>query len=175
MTIAGTGLGVKSFMFDPVPATNPTTFSVECWFRTRGQLNGLRGVTLIDFGAGVGGNAGSYDRRMFVDTGGHLGFGTTNGTTTAATSSSTYADGAWHYAVATVSPSDGISLYADGRLVATATYAAPSLATGYWRFGGDTWNAAFASDYLVGGLDEVAVYPSVLSAQQVAWHYHADH
>jgi hypothetical protein len=70
---------------------------------------------------------------------------------------------------------DGQKLYVDGSLVASASYLAPGAGSGYWRFGGDTWFAAWPADYFSGDLDEVAVYPTILNAQQVAWHYHANH
>ena len=44
--------------------------------------------------------------------------------------------------------------------------------TGYWRIGGDnTWGGASTNDF-AGSLDEVAVYPAVLSAATVQAHYH---
>lgn len=35
--------------------------------------------------------------------------------------------------------------------------------------------ARFASYYFNGDLDEIAVYPTELTYQQVMWHYHANH
>ena len=47
---------------------------------------------------------------------------------------------------------------------------------GYWRAGGDTlsgWPNAPTSANLAGTLDEIAVYPVVLGAGQVAAHFAA--
>jgi hypothetical protein len=47
---------------------------------------------------------------------------------------------------------------------------------GYWRVGGDNlngWPSQPSSDYFAGSVDEAAVYPTALSAAQVAAHYAA--
>ncbi|WP_030435157.1 LamG domain-containing protein [Actinoplanes subtropicus] len=157
--------------------TGPTTYSTECWFRSAGLNGGTHGVSLVSFGSsGAGNSSGSYDRRLFLDTAGHLVAGTASGTAGTAQSPGTYFDGGWHYAAVTVSPGTGLTLYVDGRPVATAAYTAPANLTGYWRWGGDTWGGAWPADYLrYGELDEAAIYPAALSAQQVSWHYHANH
>jgi hypothetical protein len=155
----------------------PTSFTLECWFRTTGYdaATSTKGVTLLEFGSAPAGNSGT-DRRLYVDASGHLVFGTASGTSGAATTtSSAYLDGRWHHAAATLDPATGLRLYADGALAATAAYSAPGATSGYWRFGGNTWSGNWPADYFTGDLDEVAVYPAALTAQQVAWHYHADH
>jgi hypothetical protein len=175
---AGLRMSAKTFGFNPVLRAGPAAFSVECWFRTTGYNAAVtaNGVTLVDFGSGVAGNSAASDRRLFVDSAGHVVFGTASGTTGAATTAATYLDGAWHHAVATADPADGVRLYLDGVPAASAAYAAPAVANGYWRFGGNTWFAGiWPADYFTGDLDEVAVYPTALTAQQVAWHYHAEH
>lgn len=102
--------------------------------------------------------------------------GTSSGTSGTATTTSTYTDGSWHHVVATVSPGTGITLYVDGSLAASARYGAPGNFTGYWRWGGDTWDGSWPADHFwLGQLDEVAIYPTELSATDVAEHYYADH
>jgi hypothetical protein len=92
-------------------------------------------------------------------------------------STATYWNNQWHHAVVTVSPANGIRLYADGILIGAAAYTAPRDFTGYWRWGGDTWTpVTWLADYnQYSLLDEVAVYGTELSAQQVSWHFHANH
>jgi hypothetical protein len=159
--------------YDPTPYTNPTTYSLECWFRSKGNSSGQ---TLISFSNLPDGNTAQHDRRIFLDTSGHVVAGTASGTTNVAQTPSSYTDGTWHHVVATVSPGNGIRLYLDGGLAATATYTAPHNVTGYWRLGGDTWSGAWPSDYFWRGeLDELAIYSTELSAEQVALHYHANH
>ncbi len=173
---ASTAMAFSSFArssYDPTPYTDPTTYSLECWFRSKGNTSGQ---TLISFSDRPDGNTTTHDRRIFVDTSGHVVAGTASGATSVARTPGSYTDGAWHHVVATVSPGNGIRLYLDGALAATTAYAAPHNITGYWRLGGDTWDGAWPSDYFWRGeLDEVAIYPTELSAEQVAVHYHANH
>ncbi len=71
--------------------------------------------------------------------------------------------------VATQGP-DGMKLYVDGQLVGTNPQTQAQSYSGYWRIGGDnTWGSS--GPYFKGTLDEAAVYPSVLSAQDVTNHY----
>ena len=87
------------------------------------------------------------------------------------TSPTAYNNGQWHQVVATQG-ADGMKLYVDGQLVASNAVTGAQNYTGYWRVGGDrSWNST--SNYFNGTIDEVAVYPTVLSAQRVAQHYKA--
>jgi hypothetical protein len=165
-------------MYNPVLRTNPVSFTIECWFRSKGYNAAVttKGQMLMEFGSGAAGNSATVDRRLFIDATGHVVFGSSSGITgQVSTTGSGYLDGAWHHAAATLDPSDGLRLYVDGALAASASYTAAGTGSGYWRFGGDTWFATWPADYFNGDLDEVAVYPTVLNAQQVAWHYHANH
>ena len=97
-----------------------------------------------------------------------------------------YNDGQWHYAVATLGPS-GMALYVDGQLVGTNSTTSAQAFSGYWRVGGDNlngwnldpWGASSqgmtepASYYFQGDIADVAVYPTALTAAQVAAHYAA--
>jgi hypothetical protein len=158
--------------YNPTAYTDPTSYSLECWFRTNGVSGASNGQTLLSFGNRASGNSTSQDRELFLDTSGRLVAGTASGTSGAAQSPGTYWDGAWHHAVVTVSPSTGIRLYVDGDLAASAGYTAPGSYTGYWRWAGDTWSGVWPADYAWRTtLDEVAVYPAVLSANQVAAHF----
>lgn len=171
-------LGGRSSGYNLTRFTDPTTYSLECWFRTRGVSSTGRGQTLFSFSSAATGNtaAPDHDRRLFLDVSGYLVVGTASGTANVAKSAATYADGLWHHVVATVDPVAGLDLYADGVLVGTAAYTAPANFSGYWRWGGDTWDAAWPADYYwLGSMDEVAVYGTVLSAQRIANHYHANH
>jgi hypothetical protein len=105
---------------------------------------------------------------------GQLVFGVYPGQVVTVTSPNAYKDNVWHHVVATLG-SGGMALYVDGALVASSTAATTAQGyAGYWRIGGDNlngWpnkptNAAFK-----GSVDEVAVYPTALTAAQVANHY----
>ncbi|MCW2900618.1 MAG: cell surface protein, partial [Streptosporangiaceae bacterium] len=76
--------------------------------------------------------------------------------------------GAWHHVVGTVGPA-GIAMYLDGRLIGQRSDTGAQDYMGYWRVGGDsTWAGA---KYFAGAVDEVAVYPVALTANQVIRHY----
>jgi hypothetical protein len=169
--------GAARSSYDPHPSTDPTTYSLECWFRTNGtSIGASNGQTLFSFSDRPDGNAVRHDRRIFVDTSGHVVAGTGSGVANMARTGSSYAGGAWHHVVATVSPAQGIRLYLDGTLSATTAYTAPGNFTGYWRWGGDTWDGLWPADFFwLGEMDEVAVYASELTPQRIAVHYHANH
>jgi FOG: PKD repeat len=89
-------------------------------------------------------------------------------------SSGTYNDGNWHYIVATLG-SNGMNLYIDGKRVGSdpSTTTAQSY-TGYWRVGGDNlngWPNQPSSSFFNGTIDDVAIYPTALTANQVVAHY----
>ncbi|WP_439691142.1 LamG domain-containing protein [Curtobacterium sp. SP.BCo] len=164
--------GSTSFVATPASVKNPTTFSEEVWFRTT-----VAGGLLIGFGSSQTAASGQHDRAVYLNTAGQLVFGAYNGTTQVVTSPSAYTDGKWHHVVATMSAASGMSLYADGALVASnAAYTTPENYTGYWRIGYDTvsgWPGQPANFYFTGSMRFAAVYTSVLTPTQVANHYAA--
>lgn len=105
-------------------------------------------------------------------------FGTLNGGAyQTLTSPSAVTDGKWHYVAATMSSSAGMTLYVDGKTVASnAAYTAASSYSGYWRIGYDNlngWPGAPSDYYFTGSLRYVAAYTSALTAAQIANHYAA--
>ncbi len=164
---------------------NPTTFSVEAWFRTSKKSNGK----VIGFGDSRTTAAdGSWDRHIYIDKDGRIVFGVyPNAVKVVYTAAGTnYADNAWHHVVGTLS-STGQKLYVDGTLVMTsaATTTAQGY-TGYWKVGCGTvtgWqNAATAASgsttldfngpsYFTGQIQYAAVYTVALTAAQVKEHY----
>ena len=144
---------------------NPTTYSVETWFKTNSTVGGK----LIGFGNQQFSLSNNYDRHLYMQDDGKLVFGTYTGALNTVTTADAYNDFEWHHAVATQS-NDGIKLYVDGELAGTNPATGAQDYTGYWRIGGDTtWGSS--SPYFVGNLDEVAVYGSALTPAQVEEHY----
>ena len=96
-------------------------------------------------------------------------FGVWVGSAATVTSAKSYNDGQWHQVVSSLS-STGLSLSIDGKRVASRSdVTAGQPFTGYWRVGGDSsWSGA---DYLSGSIDEVSIYPSALTPQQVDAHW----
>jgi PKD repeat protein len=151
-----TGLSATQSAID-----GPQTFSVEAWFKTTSTSGGK----IVGFGNANTGTSTSYDRHLYMEPNGTLDFGVYNGNTSILSSPTPLNDGTWHQAIGTLSPS-GMQLYIDGVRVATRTDATSAqVYQGYWRIGGDsTWNGA---QYFGGSIDDVSVYPSALTAQQV--------
>jgi PKD repeat protein len=151
-------------------ATAPSTASVEAWFSTTTTRGGL--VAGYSTATGTG---GSTDLAAYLDSSGRLNWGATGGVNSAVRSSASYNDGAWHHVVATVT-AGALQLYVDGALVAAASDlpARTSSLSGYWRVGSANllgWANRPLSDALAGRIDNVAVYPRVLSTEQVAAHH----
>jgi signal peptidase I len=152
----------------------PNTFSIEIWFRT----TSTRGGQLIGFGESATGTSAVADRRIWMTTGGGLRFSIRqNNSVRTLNAPGTYYDGGWHHAVATLS-SSGMRLYVDGVLEASTNRTAayhynPYGSDGFWRVGGDTTAgmSGVLDATLVSSIDNAAVYPTALSASQVAAHY----
>ncbi len=153
-----------------VPA--PSTFSVEAWFVTT-----VGGGKLIGFGNSRSGTSSQYDRQVYLTNSGQVVFGLYVSGYRIAASPGTYLDGKYHHVVATLSGA-GMVLYVDGvKVAANATTTTAESNTGWWRVGYDNlsgWPGAPTRSHFTGLLDEVAVYPTALSATRVAAHYNAD-
>ena len=143
----------------------PDTFSTEAWFKTTSTAGGK----IIGFGNRNSGNSSSYDRHTYMDASGRVWFGVWVGSAATVTSAKSYNDGKWHQVVSSLS-SKGLSLSIDGKRVASRSdVTAGQPFTGYWRVGGDSsWSGA---NYLSGSIDEVSIYPSALTPQQVDAHW----
>ena len=145
--------------------SNPTTYSLETWFKTTTNVGGK----IIGFGNSQTGLSNNYDRHVYMQDNGTLAFGVWTGQTNLAITSASYNDGNWHHLVAEQS-SDGMKLFVDGSLQATNPQTGSQAYDGYWKIGGDvTWNSS--SYYFAGTLDEAAVYGTALSAADVLNHY----
>jgi PKD repeat protein len=143
----------------------PNVFTLETWFRTTTTLGGK----IIGYGSANSGISNNRDRHIYMEPDGRVSFGVYTTVRNPVGGTGVYNDGEWHHAVASLGP-DGMALYVDGVLTGSrADVTAGQAYNGYWRIGGDRgWAGA---DYWTGGVDEVAVYPTVLSAGQVANHF----
>lgn len=154
--------------------TGPTTFSVSIWFRTTSAQG-----KLIGFGSSATGSSGSYDRHLYLDTGGRVVFGVYPNAVKTVTSPMSYTDGAWHQAVATLAGSGtsaGMRLYVDGQLVGSDNNATAQSFNGFWRIGYDnlgSWTNQPASFYFKGSLAYAAVFTTALTPAQVLTQYRA--
>jgi PKD repeat protein len=150
------------------PSTD--TFSVEAWVKT----STTQGGKIIGFGNSPTGTSSSYDRHLYMDDAGRIWFGVYPGGVRTLNTTASYNDGEWHHIVGTLG-ANGMALHLDGKKIAQrqdVTSAQPY--QGYWRIGGDNlggWPNQPSSAFLAGDIDEVAVYHSALSTQQVNDHY----
>lgn len=152
----------------------PDTFSTQLWFRT----NTTRGGRLFGFGDVQNGNSGHRDRHIYMNNAGQLVFGVRaqNNSTRTITTPQALNNNQWHMVTATMGPS-GMALYVDGVLSGSRTDTTQGEAyMGNWRLGGDRltgWPTVPTMVNFIGSVDEVAVYPTALSAAQVLTLYQA--
>lgn len=164
--------GTSGYIYDDTAFSGPDTYTLELWFKTTTTSGGK----LIGFGSSETGASGSDDRHIYMTNSGELVFGVYPNEVVTIASPGTYNDGRWHLVDATEGP-DGLALYVDGQLVASAQYTSSAASyDGYWRIGYDVlhgWPEAPSSDYFAGDVGDVAVYPTALSPAQVLAHYEA--
>jgi hypothetical protein len=157
---------------------SPNSFSVEAWFSTTATGSGK----IIGFSSAHGVLGLQYDRHVYVDPSGRLVFGANPGSPqiVASPAGKSYADGAWHHVVATLSPA-GMMLYVDGSLTASkAAVTSGQSYTGYWEIGCGplgVWPAADGSTFLLppsyftGSIQYAAVYSRAITTAEVTEHY----
>ena len=151
------------------PAT--ASLTVEGWVKTTSTTGGK----IIGYGSASAGTSSSYDRHVYMDNAGHIIFGVYNGGVHTVTSGQTYNDGQYHQVVATLDPTQGMTLYVDDKSVGKdpGTTLGQSY-TGYWRIGGDNlagWPNQPGSFFLAGTIDDVAIYSTALTPAMVDAHY----
>jgi len=151
-----------------VPA--PDTFTAEAWIKTTTTTGGK----VFGFGNRQTGTSSSYDRHVYMDAAGRLVLGVYDSGARVVASQASYNDGAWHHVVASLSAA-GMTLYVDAKRVGrdpATTKGQPY--SGYWRIGGDNlgnWPSRPTSSFFTGAIDDVAIYPTALTVEQVQAHY----
>ncbi|WP_377639250.1 LamG-like jellyroll fold domain-containing protein [Oryzobacter terrae] len=157
--------------------TAPDTFTAQLWIRTSGGLaTNKRGGRLLGFGDLQNGNSGHRDRHIYMDGSGRIFFGVRaqNNQVRTVNSAAAYNNNQWHQVTATMS-SAGMRLYVDGVLVGSrADTTAGESYLGYWRLGGDNlggWPSTPPTRNFIGSVDEIAIYPSALTAAQIQAQY----
>ncbi len=135
-------------------------FSYELWIK-RGALQGVT-QRLLHKGAGVASLGFGLNNKVVLISGG-------TPAVTMATSAIALTDQAWHHLVATKNGND-VHIYVDG-FDQTAAGAAVTLSFNATAL--NIGRASTGSAYVSGDIDEVAIYPTALSATRVLAHYQA--
>ncbi|GAB2769633.1 LamG domain-containing protein [Nocardioides salsibiostraticola] len=156
--------------------SDPTTFSLELWFKTTTKNGGK----LIGFESTRNASSLSADRHVFMRTDGRLEYGgwIESGPYSTITSPQAYNNGGWHHLVVTASPrgnrQDAV-IYVDGLAVASGKTTRTGEYAGWWRVGsgGVPLLSGYPSAAFDGSIDQVAVYESELSAARVESHWAA--
>ena len=164
----------SGFVTAATAVTAPTQYTIEAWIKTTTTAGGRI------FGFGNGGTTAlstTVDKQLYLSPTGKVVAGIRNVTLTktAATSPLSYNNGAWHYVAATYDATT-LRLYVDGAQVATTTTTAAVSFSGFWRAGMENlsgWPSAPSGNNYAGGLDELAVYATALSATRILAHYTA--
>jgi signal peptidase I len=162
------------FVTATTTTTAPTQFTIEAWIKTTTTAGGRI------FGFGNGGTttlSTTPDRQLYLSPTGKAvaGLRNANLVKTVATSPLSYNDGQWHHLAATYNGTI-LRLYVDGAQVASTTTTATATFTGYWRAAQENltgWPTAPSGNSYAGGLDELAVYATALSATRISAHYTA--
>lgn len=142
-----------------VASTN--AFSEEIWFKT----TSITGGRLLGFSD----ESANDDKTLFMDAAGRVRYGLTSGNSL--TSPSTYNDGKWHMAAATLGP-NGARLYLDGQLVSSNAGLTSSASFSGKPVIGASWIGTWWSTALEANVDEPATWSGVeLSASQLLSHY----
>ena len=145
----------------------PTTFSTESWVKS-GSSGGGR---VLGFGSDRAATSPSQDRTLRLTTDGRVAFELKpGGVARSIQSGPGMNDGAWHHVVTTTGPA-GTQVYVDGALAASEAGMTAGLvygANGYWKIGGPATSGGASFS---GGVDNVAIYPRVLTAAEVQAHF----
>jgi PKD repeat protein len=165
--------GATGFISTSLLVNNPQSFSLSLWFKTATT----RGGVLMGFGQSKSNTAANYDRTLYMDNAGTVHFGVFESTEEVVSSAAGYNNNLWHQAVASLSSSNGISLYVDG-VLAGSNLSANSAASynGYWIIGENNlggWPFQPSSYYFNGGIDEISIFNRALSASEVQSIYDA--
>jgi hypothetical protein len=150
----------------------PQDFTVLVWFKTPAGESG----PLIGFSGNQTDQSPrphSYDRILWVDPSGHVVWAVWTSTDNQISSSSSYADGQWHFAAASIGTS-GQFLYVDGAQVASGPDTLAQATAGWWALGASHvylstgYSDVPTNEYFDGSLAQVAVIPSQLSSSQIS-------
>lgn len=161
--------GTEGYVYTTTSFTNPSTFSINAWFKTTTTSGGL----LVGFANTQINSMTSFDRLLYMGTDSKLYFGVYDGASThIITSTSTYNDGNWHMATAVMNPTTGMKLYVDNSSAGTDPNTVCQNYTGWWHIAfSSTAGWTNAADFFGGTLDDIWIYNIALTSSQVTQLY----
>jgi len=174
--VALNGVAASTYIGTVASAAVPTTaFTLTAWIKTSTATGGvIMGMSNVQ----NNGTPTSFDRMLFVNSTGHVVFNmdSSTGTKEQVTSTATVTNGAWHFIVATFSPTAGVgtSLYVDGVVATNTAYTTANTYTGYWHLGWNYatgWTGAPTSAAFNGSLYGLSVLSTSISAANVTTLY----
>ena len=162
-----------SRIFQNGTETAPDTFTAQVWINT--DTPSGHGGRILGFGDLQTGGSGHRDRHIYMNNAGQITFGVKaqDGSLRTVSSGRSYDNDQWHQITATMS-SAGMKLYVDGiRVGQRSDTTAGEAYLGYWRVGGDSmgWPNSPSNDNFIGDVDEVAIYPTALTQDQIIAQY----
>jgi PKD repeat protein len=164
--------GASQFVAQEKTVSAPTVYTAEAWVST----TSTRGGQILGFGHTRNAVNNAHDRHVYMTDAGKIIFGVWTDSAQTVVSPGSYNDGRWHHIVTTLGPK-GLQLFVDGALVSSRGEDTPAgVFDGYWNVGGNSlggWTSAPSSEFLDGAIDNVALYPAVLSGESIAAHYNA--
>jgi uncharacterized membrane protein YgcG len=165
--------GSNYFGLADSPSLHLDTFSVSAWFKTSEDYHVDSGMIANKGGFGSDSPGQNLNYGIWMDSVEKIkgGFESSSGTDYFVSSTNTYNDSNWHYAVVTY---DGaaLNLYIDGKLVKSlSTNASPDKNNVHpFRIGA---NSQANNKYFVGEIDEVGIWERALSSNEVGEQYYS--
>lgn len=155
--------------------TNPTVWTMECWFKTTTSNGGLI------FGwetQRTGSTSAQWGRRLWLQDNGRISAAIYPGSFPTIQIQSTalgYNDGEWHH-VAMLQNANGFELVVDGVSEGKNSVTSGNTGSGYWRFAGtELWtyyDNAPTDEYFVGQIDEIRYWEERRSICQLKANMH---
>lgn len=158
--------GSTGYVAETASGSALSVFTMEFWFKTSSNSEMAAGFS----DTAVPGTAESYDRSVTIESSGYPMFYVAYSSPFAVSTAAN--DGNWHY-VAAVCGASELELYLDNGSPATLSGSSEASYTGYWLAGAAGGIVEASSAFFDGALCAFAIYPSALSADQVAAHYAA--
>ncbi len=162
--------GTNDYAYLPSQVNNPTTFTLEAWFKTTVKKGGI-----VGFNDSSTTSVGAYDRFIWMSSDGKINFSVHNGNGHTITTTKSYADGTYHHVAGTFTTAGGagLKLYIDGVNVGAISLSTISNYNGYWKIGGlVTWGTSSGvTDYFQGSIDEVRIWNTVRTASEISANY----